>query len=251
MFDRLRSKLGRKKERRVEHVWIDDDEETLGVRIEQINDNDFDHSDDEFGQAEPDGWVAPEMADVLRGSRAASNRGIESGSTRAGEAPSAAPSRRRRRTQPSTMQQARHGSERRSPASPERQPSTRRAVSRRSPEHDPIREPRQRNRRAEGEDSSLDNSDDAEAPHGPYGSVGGIQRGVDLFRAGEAVPDVFMPHLAAHREYPHHLALPYNMEHTHSSLSQGAPLIRGFPAHDAILESMQQNHRENHRGRSS
>jgi hypothetical protein len=84
-----------------------------------------------------------------------------------------------------------------------------------------------------------------EAAHGSYSVVGGVQRGADMIRPGPA-PGTYMPHLNAHAEYSHHLQLPYDMSHVHPSMYEGAPLIRGFPAHDRILETMQQNNAENY-----
>lgn len=189
------------------------------------------------------------MADVLAESRAASNRGAKRGPNRAGSAPSRGPKKHRK--QRSARQQAREPPARHPPARrpASRGPPTREPPARASPERNAFKDLRQANNSTEIEIPSLEDLEDAEAPHGPYDTVGSIQRGVDMFRAGDPTPDVFLPHLAAHRDYSHHLALPYNMEHAHPSLYQGAPLIRGFPAHDLILESMQQNHRENYPGR--
>lgn len=182
------------------------------------------------------------MADVLEETQAASTREAKKGSNRAKQRHPTQQASGRSARQPATRQPP----ERKPPA---RRPAPREPPARASPEDRPVRGRRQKSNRPELENPSLDDIDDPEAPHGPYDTVGSIQRGVDMFRAGDATPDVFMPHLAAHGEYTHHLALPYNMEHVHPSLYQGAPLIRGFPAHDSILERMQQNHRENYPGR--
>ncbi|TID15355.1 hypothetical protein E6O75_ATG08608 [Venturia nashicola] len=255
MFDKLRSKLRRRKWRHTEDAssddggWPQDSASGGGV--------DDDDAADDFGQAESDGWIPPDMADVLGGPWAASKRGAKRSSNRAEKVLPATSTdgRKHPHTRPRTrhrsdvQSEARQSSERRRPA---RRSAPREALPRATLQNRPVRGPRQSNKRREAEDSSLEGFEEvegSEAPHGPYDTVGSIQRGVDMFQGGNPVPDVFMPHLAAHVEYPQHLALPYNMEHVHPSLYQGAPLIRGFPAHDAILESMQQNNRENYRGR--
>ncbi|KAE9971211.1 hypothetical protein EG327_009947 [Venturia inaequalis] len=242
MFSRLRSKLGRKKARPEDDTGSDDEgwpEHSLGARRGEVSDAEVDDGDDDLGQAGFDGWIPPDMADVLRENRAASDRRAKRGSYGAGKVPPA-PSNDRR-TQRHTWPRRRHG--------PERQTAPRETFPRTRTGNRLVREPRPTNILPEVQDPSLEEIEDPEAPHGPYDTVGSIQRGVDMFRAGDATPDIFMPHLAAHGEHPQHLALPYDMEHAHPSLYRGAPLIRGFSAHDAILESMQQYHRENYPGR--
>lgn len=58
MFDKLRSKLGKKKTRPKEDVMSDGDEEWtrfLGVRSGELSDEEVDDMGDDFGQAETDG----------------------------------------------------------------------------------------------------------------------------------------------------------------------------------------------------
>lgn len=58
MFDKLRSKLGKKKTRPAEDILRDGDEEwtrSLGVRNGEPSDGSVDDMSDDFGQAEPDG----------------------------------------------------------------------------------------------------------------------------------------------------------------------------------------------------
>jgi hypothetical protein len=166
------------------------------------------------------------MADVLRPPRPAANRGAQN-----------------TRTQRKRSERLRPASNREQ--NPTREPPTRPAE----------RQPRERGqpteRRTASNDVEVRNHFLREIDaHGPYDSIGRVQRGVDMFRSGGPTPNNFLPHLAAHAEFPHHLALPYDLSHHHPSMYQGAPLIRGFPAHDRILEKMQQTNAHNYRGRN-
>lgn len=177
------------------------------------------------------------MADVLGLPRQASTRGAK---RRPGR------SRQMDSTGTASNRHARHVTVRQSTArAPERPPGTGRPLARPAAERRPRRHGGGEN--AAWEEESLD---EMEGLHGLYDTVGSIQRGVDMFQPSSPTPDIFMPHLAAHGEFPQHLRLPYNLEHHHPSLYEGAPLIRGFPGHDKILKSMQRDNRENYRGKS-
>jgi hypothetical protein len=166
------------------------------------------------------------MADVLGPPRPAANRGAQN--TR--------PQRnRRRRHRPTSNRE--HNPTREPPARP---------VGRQSRERGRSIEGRTANNALEVRNHFLREID----AHGRYDSIGRVQRGVDMFRPGGPTPNTFLPHLAAHAEFPHHLALPYDLSHHHPSMYQGAPLIRGFTAHDMILEKMQQTNAHNYRGRN-
>jgi hypothetical protein len=230
MLARLFSKRDKNNRALLEEDWSDEEdfEQTLGARSGRSNDAGNDWQQGNYGSRtnwhlhihDPDvfvGYQAPDMADVL---------GL----------PRPAPHRRRRRRRSSLDNGGRTMSA-----------SRRRRASAAQP---PMRRPPVDGRVAgspwELDDPFLRELDEIEAPHGPYDTVGDFQLGADMFRPGTP-PAIFMPHLAAHAEYQHHLALPYNMSHVHPSMYEGAPLIRGFPEHDRILGLMQQTSRENYR----